>query len=89
MAGLDPRRPGRRVDVGEELRRLARRERVVAEADPGVAAARRRLPEPAHEVRDSRALAQRLGTALLSLGERNDLHDPREDTWRSLRRPAA
>ena len=80
VTALDPRRPGGRVDVGEEIRRLAGRERVVVEADPGVLSARRCLAERADEMRDAPAFAQRLGTALVSLGDRNDLHDRGDDT---------
>ena len=39
VAVLDPRCACRGVDVSEQLRRLARRERVVAQTDPGVPAA--------------------------------------------------
>jgi hypothetical protein len=75
VAVLDPRRPGRGVDLGQNAQILAGRERVVGEADPGVLPARRRLAEPADEMRDPSPFPERLGTALVALGDGNDLHD--------------
>jgi hypothetical protein len=71
-----PRRAGRRIDVREEIGRLALRNRVIVEPDPGMPAARGRLAEAADEVRDPFSVPTRLGAGLLSVDERDDLHGP-------------
>ena len=60
VTGVDPGRTGRGVDVGEEIRSLVLRERMICETDPGVPPSRRRLAKRADEVRDPLAVAQRL-----------------------------